>query len=658
MDQRLAVTEAPFFRWVALVLAAFAVTACGGGGESSSPDGPPVARTVEEPARVNRVESYQPQADSLAQKRQLAPSRGSRPDPARIRLPRLEAANAAAPVLPGRPARIGSARQVPSSADVQRMRGLLQFKPGAAGEGAAAAVSFTSPGAAGVRLGLLVQDLPAAARVRGYAQGGATAFELSGRDILAAVQRNRDAGDASDRGRTFWTPLIDSEEATLEITLPPGASADTVKVAVPQLSHVTVNSRELDTALMGVAGSCQVDVSCHPDAASQSAATAKMIFVEDGFSYLCTGTLLNDAQSSGIPYFLSSEHCISSQTAASSLVTYWFYRSAACNSQMLDPAVQPLHGGATLLYASTATDTAFMRLNYQPPAGATFAGWSAEPPQAGQELTGVHHPRGDLQKFSRGDFAGFLDCSGVITDTFSCRTAFEESGEYLRARWSLGTVESGSSGSGLFASIAGSRYLVGQLKGGSASCLEPSGLNAYGRFDVAYEALLRRWLSPGQAATANSQAVSPSIARVPIHRFYNFATGAHFYTPIAAERDWVIANLPTYAYEGVAFYGYEPRVVGSYPVFRLYNRSTRRHFYTMTTDDRDAVLANPDVTDEGIGWYGQWGEGGTAKPVYRFYNTSTGGHFYTISEVDKAIVLKQYPSFTLQGVGFYAWTTP
>lgn len=262
-------------------------------------------------------------------------------------------------------------------------------------------------------------------------------------------------------------------------------------------------------------------------------------------------------------------------------------------------------------------------------------------------MTGVHHPRGDLQKFSRGDFAGFLDCSSVITDTFSCRAAFEASGKYLRARWSLGTVESGSSGSGLFASIAGSRYLV-----------EPSGLNAYGRFDLAYEALLRRWLSPGPAATAISQAVSPSIARVPVHRFYNFATGAHFYTPIAAERDWVIANLPTYAYEGVAFYGYEPRVLGSYPVFRLYNRSTRRHFYTMTTDDRDAVLANPDVTDEGIGWYGQWGDGGTAKPVYRFYNASTGGHFYTISEVDKAIVLKQYPSFTLQGVGFHAWTTP
>jgi lysyl endopeptidase len=647
-----------------LVFVGLALTGCGGGGASDA--GPIqsaglVAMPVDVPAVVTQVEPYQrPAASASASlKREIVPSVGSRPAPAVVRLPRLDAAKAA-PGTPraGRPMQIGSAREIAQSSDPQRMRGLLQFKPGAAGEGPTAAVSFTSPGAAALRLGLRVRDLPAAARVSGYTQGGATAFELSGADIVAAIQRNRDAGDVSDHGRTFWTPVVESEEATLEIALPVGASPDTVKVSVPMLSHVTVKARELDTLMLGTAASCEIDVSCAADAATQSRATARMIFVDGGFSYACTGTLLNDAQSSGNPYFLSAEHCISTQTAASSLITYWFYRSASCNAQTLDPTVTQLSGGATLLYSSTNTDTSFMRLNAIPPANAVFAGWSASPPQFGQELIAVHHPRGGLQKISRGSLAGFLDCTVGLTESFNCRQAPISSSTYLAAEWSLGTVESGSSGSGLFTSINGSRYLVGQLKGGSASCQDPSGLNAYGRFDLAYNAALNRWLSPGQTSGLTMQAVSPNIPRVPVHRFYNFATGAHFYTPIAAERDYVLANFPSYAYEGLAFYAYDTQVTGSYPVYRLYNRNNRRHFYTMAKNERDSVLASlPEVTDEGIAWYAQWGSSSTASPMYRFYNPVKGSHFYTLSEAEKAIVLRDQPTFILEGVAYYAWAT-
>lgn len=647
-----------------LAFVTFALPGCGGGGSADTasgaiPSAGLVARTVEQPALVTQVEAYQRPAPSLTLKREIITSPDDRPVPAVVRLSRLDASSAApGPATAGRPLRIGSARAIAQASDPQRMRGLLQFKPGAAGAGPTAAVSFTSPGAAGLRLGLRVDGLPAAARVRGYAQGRATAFELSGSDILAAVQRNRDAGDVSDHGRTFWTPVVESEEVTLEISLPPGTPADAVQVSVPMLSHVTVKAQELETLMLGQAASCEIDVNCSSDAAAQSRATARMIFVEGGYSYACTGTLLNDAQSSGNPYFLSADHCISTQTAASSLLTYWFFRSASCNARTLDPTVTQLNGGATLLYASTNTDTSFMRLNATPPVAAVFAGWSASPPQFGQELIGVHHPRGDLQKISRGFLDGFLSCSVGLTESFSCREAPQSLSTYLSAQWSLGTVESGSSGSGLFASINGSRYLVGQLKGGGASCQDPAGLNAYGRFDVAYNAALSRWLSPGQTSSIGSQASSPAVARVPVHRFYNYASGAHFYTPIAAERDYVLANFPSYAYEGVAFYAYDAQVTGSYPVYRLYNRSNRRHFYTMARSERDAVLASlPDVTDEGIAWYAQWGSGSTASPMYRFYNPVKGSHFYTLSEAEKAIVTRDQPTFILEGVAYYAWTT-
>ena len=641
-------------RVVSLAAIASALAACGGGGDSVTPaagNGP-----VEVPAVVTQVESYQQPAASAVLKRQFPLSRGSRPQPAMVRLARLEA-RAAARAGPVQPVLIGSAREVPATSDAQLMRGLLQFKPGSGGEGPTAAVSFTSPGAAGLRIGLLVGELPAAARIRGYTQGGETAFEATGLDLLATIQRNRDSGDVSESGRTWWTPVIESEEVTLEIALPAGASPELVKVSVPLLSHVTVRAHELETLLAATADSCEVDVTCHPDANAQSRSTARMIFVEGGYSYACSGTLMNDAQSSGIPYFLSAAHCISSQTKASTLLTYWSYRSASCNSRMISPEMQLLIGGATLLYASSDTDTAFMRLNNPAPQSATFAGWSAAPPLAGQEVTAIHHPRGDLQKISRGDLTGFMTCSTGLSGSFSCSPATPATGKYLSAQWSLGTVESGSSGHGLFATIGAGRYLVGQLKGGSASCLDPQGLNSYGRFDVAYNAALSRWLSPAQSVQAQPQALSPTTARIPIHRFFNTATGAHFFTPNPGERDFVIASYSWFKYEGIGYYAYASQVVGSHPVYRLYNRDTGRHFFTMVSTERDIVLKDPKVTDEGVGWYAQWGGGGTANPVFRFNNPSTAAHFYTISESERDLVVKNYPVFTPEGVAYYAWTT-
>ena len=41
---------------------------------------------------------------------------------------------------------------------------------------------------------------------------------------------------------------------------------------------------------------------------------------------------------------------------------------------------------------------------------------------------------------------------------------------------------------------------------------------------------------------------------LPIYRFFNPTTGAHFYTPSEAERDNVEANLPEFQSEGVAYY--------------------------------------------------------------------------------------------------------
>src|SRR5256885_8407232 len=81
-----------------------------------------------------------------------------------------------------------------------------------------------------------------------------------------------------------------------------------------------------------------------------------MLYVKNGAGYLCTGTLLNDKAASGTPYFITANHCISSQTVASTLETSWFYRTPSCNSRTLSSANRVLRNGATLLYATRSEE--------------------------------------------------------------------------------------------------------------------------------------------------------------------------------------------------------------------------------------------------------------------------------------------------------------
>jgi lysyl endopeptidase len=640
-------------------LTAMAIAGCGGGGHAPVAPARAEAAPVEVASLINRVETFEPSVAAAARMQSAARagaatwSKRERPLPSLVRLPPVSRPPADARGNSGgfgAPVQIGVAREVTTTSDSAAMGRALQWQHGASRT--AAAVSFTSPGAAGLRLGLLVRKLPADALVRGYVQGADIAFEIPGRVILDAIGRNRDAGDLSDGGRTYWTPMVESEELTLEIALPPGTPADTVEVSVPRLSHLYVKAGDLNTAKIGQADSCEIDVSCVSEAEPLSRATARMIFTDSGASFLCTGTLMNDSSSSGTPYFLGANHCISTQTAASSLATYWFYRSTSCNSGILNGGFRALYLGATLLYASAATDTSFMRLNEPAPAGVAYAAWDAGVPGIGSDIVGIHHPMGDLQKYSQGSISAYGNCGSVTaSDTFSCTSANSSTGSFLNSGWKVGTTEPGSSGSGLFAAIGGARYLVGQLFGGSASCSLPTGTNWYGRFDIAYAAALSRWLSPSGAG----EAVTPRSA---VYRFYNATMGDHFFTQSTAERDGIIAGNTPFSFEGVGFYAYGSQVAGSSPVYRFYNTRTGEHFYTISAAERDYVIATyPEFSYEGTSWYAQAASGGTAAPVFRFYNAETAAHFYTISAAEKDWVVQRYPSFRPEGVGYYAWTT-
>ena len=88
----------------------------------------------------------------------------------------------------------------------------------------AAALSVTSAGAKGVRLGVLVRGLPSGAVLRFYAQSGGAETEVAGSDVMAAIDRNLQAGASDEVAHTYWSPDFGGAETTLEVEIPAAAA--------------------------------------------------------------------------------------------------------------------------------------------------------------------------------------------------------------------------------------------------------------------------------------------------------------------------------------------------------------------------------------------------------------------------------------------------
>jgi len=498
------------------LLLSLLLAACGGGGsggdnsgsapETPAPTTPPVVTppVVTPPATppatpaANRIEPFDPSAAAktlAAADAQLPLARVSPQNTPSVHLAALEdtQAKSATLVALGAPLPIGQGRDVAATATAAATAALLQWQRTAAGT-QAAALRFVADGAYGVRLGVRIEALPAQAVLRFYGADSSTT-QITGAELQDLFESNARAGAGDAAAHTYWSPDFGGPQTTLEIEIPGSAEPAAVRLAVPRISHFTQSPDQAQAdwqQKLGESGSCNMDLTCSPEYLDQSRSVARMLFVhDDGQTYLCTGTLVNDAASSGTPYFLSANHCISTQSVASTLTTDWFYRSASCNSGSVNPSTTRVVGGATLLYASAATDTSFLRLNHAAPAGIVYAGSYFGDLQPGVALAGVHHPKGDLQKLSLGTLLGFSNCS-----TSQCSSADADTGSFLRLGWQQGTTEGGSSGSAAFVTLGQKRYVVGQLLGGNAGCAAPSGSDFYGRFDVSYRAAIKQWLNP------------------------------------------------------------------------------------------------------------------------------------------------------------------
>lgn len=269
-----------------------------------------------------------------------------------------------------------------------------------------------------------------------------------------------------------------------------GQGKFTINGVVHGYRSLNIVQKDLSKALNS-SGSCNYDARCPIDPYvggisewDDQIRSVAMIVV--GGSGICTGALINNSCNNGTPYFLTANHCLGGGTGN------WLFRfnwdvpegnaGMICAANGNTPTSfnnasnynQTTVNGATTLVSGTGADHALLLLDNLTVANATtwelfYAGWDHSDVQtAVTEITGIHHPSGDIKKICRA-----LD--GTSNNIFFSNQA--GAAVWFLNTWTDGVTEPGSSGSPLFDQ---NKRIIGQLYGGAAAC---SGTNNNGQYD-------------------------------------------------------------------------------------------------------------------------------------------------------------------------------
>jgi hypothetical protein len=144
-----------------------------------------------------------------------------------------------------------------------------------------------------------------------------------------------------------------------------GIGEDTLEPAAGPAAVAGVNAA-------GDPASCNVDASCYQETIYKQArqGVAQFVYVDpaDGHGHDCTGAVVNNVPGEAIPYFLTANHCISSQAAADTMVVYFNYETAACNGPTPDKQKMPKIEVATYLASApfAGGDYSLVRLSGLP----------------------------------------------------------------------------------------------------------------------------------------------------------------------------------------------------------------------------------------------------------------------------------------------------
>lgn len=371
------------------------------------------------------------------------------------------------------------------------------------------AATITSPGAVAIRVRLENVRIPNRAELYFLNDAGEAYGPYTG------TGRNQTGA--------FWSDPVMGDSGTVLLR---GADLAHASLRITKVAHVAIDFAG-PASDGGIASFCTYNASCiennscidEPAVNDAEWAVAKMRWIDGAYIYICSGGLIADTDpDTQIPYFLTANHCISSDTTASNLVAYFQFTlpcgSTACTGSF-NAAPSPRTVGATVVATGMWGDFTLLQLSQTPPAGSIYLGWNSTPIAYtdGADLHRVSHPMGAPQAYSHHQVDAFTGTCGGWPR-----------GAWIYSQDILGATEGGSSGSPV---VNAAGEVVGQLSGCCGyhcdnPCAPSGNYTVDGAFAY-YFNLVEPYLSPPVIDCFAPSSVSPDVDP-PGNRYITFDT--------------------------------------------------------------------------------------------------------------------------------------
>lgn len=298
--------------------------------------------------------------------------------------------------------------------------------------------------------------------------------------------------------RKFMTGLIYGDVAIIEY-FEPNKVRDQGSFRIHRVDHAyhqqNIESLKTDVGF-GAADLCNVNINC-PQAdeyEDQKRSVCRIyVVVEEGIGF-CSGALINNTNLDGTPYVLSAFHCQDGYTPLYDMWRFDFnFEGPACLNPFTEPNYDSMLG---CVQRSGRQENDFLLLEIDDiipnSYDVHFSGWDriGAPPDTS---VSIHHPRGDIKKFSRIDQQMTIHPFPFNWDNGTTTPPNLN----FRGVYTMGLFEGGSSGSPL---LSKSGHIIAQLHGGFIYC--EGSVGYFGRISSSWEGggtpetRLRDWLDP------------------------------------------------------------------------------------------------------------------------------------------------------------------